>query len=522
MDKTNLQIKTKEQIWVAKIFWSIMAFQVVLWTILPVLVRYTIPNDLIEAINWAQQLSWGYDKNPWVIGWLTRLGLEISYAHSCIGYYFLQQVFIVFAFWSVWKLANKILHPWPALVAAVLLLAGCLYYSAYAQNNNDNFALIAFLNFTIYNFFMATESGKIKYVLLAGVSFALAIMTKYSALLLVPSMLLYVAAVPNARNKFAPIGLCVGILLCFLICLPNIIWLIQHDFISIRYLLSRVNIPAADFWARHLHYPKELVIRTFSNVVPCFLLLWSLLLPNRGKNIYVATLKTTKQKKKQYHYFVFLFALLPFLTILLLALILGWQLYWEWGVPFVPLWGLALIYYLKPSLTPFKIRCFLITVIILMSLVGGVYYLVNTRWQAGAGSADYPAEQIADQVTQIWHKKFHTPLRYIAGSRYTAGLIAFYAPDKPKVFVEWRSLYSANFDSAKLKKYGAVFVHTGDYGTVVVPLAADYNNINSFPAEILRAYPKLQVLPLQSFDYYRNEKTHAKTQILIGLLPPED
>lgn len=514
MNRANLHLQEKS--WTTKIFWLLMILHLTLWTLLPAIARYAPSNDVIEAINWAQQLTWGYDKNPWVVGWITRLGITISCGNNLAGYYFLQQLLIVFGFWSIWKLANQLVQPVQALFAT-LIMEGCLYYSIIVQTNNDNFILIALLNFAIYAFFMACEHQKARYWMLTGVSLALALMTKYSSAVLIVPMLIYWLITPKVRQNTSPLGLSGGILLGMLICLPNLIWLNQHDFIALKYLQLRADIQSNNFYTQHFYYSIKFLIQTFYNIAPCLLLLGLIILPDQGK-----TTDTTRDNEKsiRHGHFLLLIGFVPFLIVLLLAIIFGQKIYWEWGVPFISFWGLIFIYYCNPKITTSKLRNFLIGVISIALLTAGSYFFIETRFSAGSGSADYPADQIADTITKIWHAKFNTKLRYVAGSRYTAGVIAFYSPDKPKVFIEWNPLYSVNFDHKELKKSGAVFVHEGYYGTTVLPFAKDYSNPTSFPKEILNAYPNLIVLPIQSFNYHRNQKTKHQVNLLIGLLPP--
>jgi len=501
----------EERQWATKVFWSIVALHVLVWSILPELVRYAPSYDLIEAANWSQYLDWGYDKNPWVIGWITRLGIELSCGKNFLGYYFIQQLFIGLSFWSIWQLGKQLFRPLHALIA-VLILEGCLYFSTAVQTNNDNFALVGFLTLATYTFFTACKTPQAKYGLITGVALGCAVMTKYSAALLMPWMLIYLLTTKDARNNFSPLGLYGGIILFLLICLPNVIWLTQHDFVTIRYLFTRQDIQITNFWAQHFYYPLDFCFKILLGILPCLLLLLTTA-PFKIKHALVAAAHNERK-------FLLLLGLGPLATIVFFAMIFKWQLYWEWGVPFIPFLGLIIVSYYQPSLTKHKSQIFVGSVLLIMLLMATGYYLADTRWQAGRGSADYPARAVANHVTAIWQQQFHTPLRYVAGSRYVAGMVAFYSKDKPHVFAEWNILYSSQIDKEKLKKYGAVFVNDGYFGTKVLPWAKDDTNTTHFPTWVLKAYPTLKILPIQIFPYHRNQNTHEVVKLLIGILPP--
>ena len=532
-----------------KIFWSFVIVHVLLWSILPELARYTPSYDIIEAVNWAQQLDWGYDKNPWVIGWLTRLGIDIALGKSFLGYYFLQQLLVALGFWSIWQLGKQLFRPAYALIA-VLILEGCTFFSTAVQTNNDNFALIGFLAFTMYAFFMALKNKGNIYSLLAGGSLGLAVMSKYSAIIILPwiwlcfflekwntqtdknkktqslkdNMLMfkelcftYFKRHQNKNSNWSWYG---GVFLFLLLCLPNLVWLIDHDFVTIRYLLVRQNITNTAVWMKHLYYSLDFIWRIFLGILPGFLLL--LLFVNfKGKTSSSLQRTQMTHQSTATRQFLFCTGLAPLATIVLLSLLFGWQLYWEWGVPFIPLLGLVLFTYWQPVLTKKKLQIFIIGIFTLMVLFSSGYYLIETRFKAGVGSADYPATEIANTVTQIWREKFHTPLRYVAGSRYVAGFVAFYAKDNPKIFIEWNPLYSPKIDLQDMKKHGAIFVNDGYFGTKVLPRAEDFAIADHFPAEVLKAYPTLEILPIKIFPYHRNQKTHETVKLLIGILPPE-
>lgn len=491
------------------IFGCFLTLHILLWSILPELARYTASNDLIEAANWAQHLTFGYDKNPWVVGWITRLGLEFTGGENFLGYYFIQQVCIGLGFWSLWQLGRKLFNPTIALIT-VLLWEGCLYFSTTVQTNNDNFILIGFLTFTIYVFFLACETQKLKYWLLTGLGMGLAVMTKYSAVILLPWMYVYFyffswRAQVNALSVYRIFS---GIVVFLILCIPNFIWLMQHDFISIRYLFVRQSISELNFWVQHFYYPLNFIYKITLGILPSFLLLIVFLPFKKHKEI-------TRKRL-----FLILLGLGPLFAIIMLAMVFGWQLYWEWGVPFVPLLSLVFLAYFQPTITKKKFISFITCTIFLMLTFAGGYYFLETNLQAGKGSADYPAKEIATTITKIWWQKFHCPLRYVAGNRYIAGFVAFYSKDKPRVFVDWNPLYSSDINSKDVRKYGAVFVNDGTFGTLVLPLNKQNNDPKHFPDAVLKAYPTLQILPVKVFPYYRNEKTQEKVEVLIAVLPP--
>ena len=127
------------------LFYSVALLHLVLWTLLPVFARFTLSHDAIEAFVWSQHLTWGYDKNPYFVGWVTHFAFWLSHGNVW-GYYFIQQLFIVLGLWSIWQLSRRLFGEKTALVAT-FVLEGCLYFTAYVMINNDNFLLLGLLPF---------------------------------------------------------------------------------------------------------------------------------------------------------------------------------------------------------------------------------------------------------------------------------------------------------------------------------------------------------------------------------------
>ena len=63
---------------------------VMAWTLAPTLVRFNLPMDSIEGATWGHQLEWGYDKNPFLNGWLTALAVFIGGKSGWTVYLFSQ------------------------------------------------------------------------------------------------------------------------------------------------------------------------------------------------------------------------------------------------------------------------------------------------------------------------------------------------------------------------------------------------------------------------------------------------
>ncbi len=461
--------------------------------------RYALPHDTIEGFVWGQHLEWGYDKNPWMNAWLTRLGWEIG-GQSGIGIYAMSSLFVGLSFWAVWELAKKIVHPAQALFS-VLLLEGCIDYTLVPQGFNDNVIELGLWPLMFLFFYNAIENQKIKDWIAVGFFAGLAMMAKYYTA--VPLALMFGFLVFNSKSRpsFSHKGLYIGLISFCLVILPHILWLFQHNFLTLRYAFGRADDTTPNCVDFALSQLLDFLLPII--MVMCI------------------TRSEISVRKSFNTQFLVWIALGPFLLTVVLAEIFQWHLYSEWGVPLVSLWGLVLVYFFNPELTLKKLKIILIIIYSIMFL-WAMGYIAGLSFDAKRKHSDnYPAQQIADYVTNAWQNRYHTPLKYVAGSRYVGGYVAYYSKDHPSVFVEWNPEFSQWIDPKKIQKYGAVFVQDNYYGTLVFGQHPDTNNGLKFPQAVLDAYPHLKVLPVKYFPWHRADKAVPPIPVLVGFLPPQ-
>src|SRR5665213_3080592 len=95
--------KTAEESFASRWFFLFLVTHYLVWTLVPIVVRYNLPLDAIEGTIWAHQLEWSYDKNPFLNGWLTALAIRLD-GHSGWMIYHFCQLSVIACFWSVWQI----------------------------------------------------------------------------------------------------------------------------------------------------------------------------------------------------------------------------------------------------------------------------------------------------------------------------------------------------------------------------------------------------------------------------------
>ncbi|VVC75249.1 hypothetical protein AQUSIP_05370 [Aquicella siphonis] len=469
-----------------------------LWTLAPALLRYNLPLDAIEGTIWGHQLEWGYDKNPFLNGWLTALAVYFDRYSGWVIYLF-SQICVVTGLWAVWRLAREMLTPAHALIS-VMLLEGIQYYNFHAIDFNDNTLELCLWPLAVYYFYRALRSSGYMPWLLTGVFAGLGMMAKYYTSTLLAGMGLFLLTHSQHWKHFSRPGPYLGLTAFLLIILPHGVWLFQHDFITIHYVIERGR--SAPGWINHILYPAAFTLEQLEAFLPALVLYSMLYL---GKENQTPPQQDIIGAFNQA--FLFYIGIMPLLLTLMLSVLFGTKLRAGWGMPLLSTWGIILTASLRPALSRKQLYCFIACVFLLMGVMitGYSIRLLNT---SSLASANYPGQEMARAITQLWHERYHTRLEYVGGPRWIGGNIGFYSPDHPAVFVEWNKRRAPWVSLDDLREKGAVFVW-------------DMNQAESVPEDIRKEFPRLLPPVIKEFVRHRSKNISAPVRIGIAFLPPQ-
>ena len=401
-----------------KALYFLVALQILVWTILPTVLRHSLPMDAVEGYVWGQMWQFGYDRNPWLNAWLTALAIKIG--GSWLVYLF-SQLSVAACFIAVWQLGKKILNLKYALIA-VLLLVGIQYYNLASVDFNDNVLEIGLWMLTTLYFYSACKEHKTSAWLLTGLFAGLAMMAKYYTLVLLLSMLMFLLANKSARKNLFNASTYLGCLIFLIIILPHAWWLSNHNFATINYALIRISDNLQNSIA---HFA---LVQLLALILPTLLFLWLLIGDkSQPKSAKIALSSFDKM-------FLLIMALGPYLLTLTLALFFNMTLHALWGTPLLSLWPLTIVAFTQPQFNAQQFRRFLIAVAIVFSAfaIGYSYAILSCGY---GSSANYPAYEIAHYIEQQWYQNHQSKIINVVGDRYTAGNFAYFAKDHPKVII---------------------------------------------------------------------------------------
>jgi 4-amino-4-deoxy-L-arabinose transferase-like glycosyltransferase len=475
----------------------IIVIHVIAWTLIPYLVRFNLPLDAMEGAVWGQQLQWGYDKNPFLNGWLSGLA---SFLDNYTGWatYLFSQLSVAISFWAVWEVGKKILTEAYALLG-VLLLEGVQYYNLHAIDFNDNTLELALWPLISLYFYTALKSQRRRDWILTGTFAALGMMTKYYTTMLLLPMLVFLLCDAQNRKSLTTSAPYFGLLTFLVIITPHFVWLCTHHFITVDYALARVTSDPE--WLSHINFASFFSARQFETFIPAFLL--SLFLVIGKKPLLTTQRIPINNFDKQ---FLFCVGVAPFLLTVLISVFTGILLRAGWGQPLLCFWGLILVAWVQPRLTTARFIAFLTALFLLIGSTLGGYTIALTR-ASEPSSANFPGQVIARTLTHEWHATYHAPLPYVAGSRWIAGNIAFYSHDHPKVYIDWSQKSSPWIDESILRNKGAIFVW-------------DTAEQKDLPPEVLARFAELGTVKIMHFSWLRN-RAEKPIVIAVAFLAPQ-
>lgn len=470
----------------------------ILWTLAPILVRYNLPMDAIEGTVWGHQLEWGYDKNPYLNGWLTALATTLDGQSGWMIYLF-SQLCVISCMWATWQLAKNMLPPVYALIS-VLLLENIQYFNFHAIDFNDNTLELSLWALAIYYFYKALRSDSSQTInwILTGLFTGLGMMAKYYTITLIAGMGLFLLINQDNRKQLATLPPYLGLAVFVIVCLPHVIWLNFNHLVTLKYVFYRGS--SAPRWINRFIYPAQFTWQQLEAflpaIIPCALLFI-------GKKPF---LNPVRFKIKSFDSaFLFYVACVPFLLTIIISLLLGAKLRAGWGMPLLSAWGIILIALLQPRITQMKIVVFLVyTFTLLGVLISG--YSLSLMYLGTPTSANFPGREMAEKITQQWHDTYHTKLHYVGGSRWISGNISFYSPDHPAVFIEWNERRSPWINLQDLQQKGGVLVW-------------DINKKDDLSEKAQNKLSKLRDIRLMEFDWHRN-KNLPPIKLIVAMAPP--
>ena len=398
-----------------RLFYYFLLTHLAIWTLIPSLTNDNLPLDTIEALAWGSNLDWGFNKHPPLSALIVKLFYQI-FGSQDWAYYLLSQLFVVTAFYFVFKLSKEILNTEKYALISVLLLEGIYFYNFTTPEFNVNVCMMPFWAMASYYAFKCLKNNLTKDYIILGIVAALGFLSKYLFIyLLIGIKVFYIFYIKknNLKIKYLIPGI-----IFLLIITPHLIWLTENNYITITYGLKRTG--EIKSYLDHIILPLTFLGKQIGILIPFFILLF----------ILIKSLKTNFSFKDQNLLYFLCITIVPIILMFLTSVILGAKIRTMWMTPFYLYIGTLFIYLFQNQIDTGRLKVFNYVFIFLFLFSPFLYGYISITQKDKR--TDYKGKQIAAAVENKLKELGFPNIFRIHGDEWIAGNLCYHLKSKPK------------------------------------------------------------------------------------------
>ena len=403
------------------IFFIFALSHLIIWTLVPSLTNKNLPLDVIEALAWGSNLDWGFNKHPPMSAFFSEVFFQI-FGTQDWAYYLLSQIFVLIAFYFVFKLAFEVIKNIRLSLISVLLLESIYFYNFTTPEFNVNVCQLPFWSLVVYYSWKIYDSKEIKFVdcFLIGLFAAIGFLSKYLFIYLLVSIdLLFIYLIFIKKTKKFDFKYLITIEVFLVLLVPHLIWLFNNDFITVYYGLKRTGLEVPGI-IDHLKFPIFFLGKQLGILIPFFFLIFLL----------VKKIKFKINFKDEKILFLLFINILPIALMFLTSLITGSKIRTMWMTPFYLFFGVLFVYIFQSQINIKKINSFLYSFIFIFFL-SPILYSYDSIIKTDKRT-DYPGKEIAAKVQIIWDQDFDNEIEFVTGNEWNAGNLSYHLKSRPK------------------------------------------------------------------------------------------
>ena len=403
------------------IFFIFALSHLIIWTLVPSLTNKNLPLDTIEALAWGSNLDWGFDKHPPMSAFFTEVFYQIFGPQDWV-FYLLSQVFVLIAFYFVFKFAYEILEDIKLSLISVLLLETIYFYNFTSPEFNVNICQLPFWSLVVYYSWKIYKSKEIEFIdcFLVGLFAAIGFLSKYLFIYLLISIdLLFIYLIFIKKIKKFDFKYLITLEIFIVLLVPHIVWLNNNEFVTITYGLNRTGIEETNL-IDHIKHPTIFLVKQIGILIPFFFLVWVL----------IKKIKFRIKPKDKKLIFLYSINILPILLILITSFVTGSKIRTMWMTPFYLFFGVLFVYTLRSQIDLKKIKIFIYSFLFLFFLSPIIYSFISVSQTDKR--TDYPGKDIANKVQFLWDQDFDKEIEFVTGDEWKAGNLSYHLKSRPK------------------------------------------------------------------------------------------
>jgi 4-amino-4-deoxy-L-arabinose transferase-like glycosyltransferase len=190
--------------------------------------------------TWSKEHVLSFLDHPPMIAWFIRFGTAI-FGDTNLGVRFAGILAMLVTQLLLADLVRRVTHDKRAVVIAILMPEAALYYGLLMAKVAPDIALIPFAVAMAWALVRLAESHEPRWWLAAGVFAGLALLSKLTAIMLLPAVAAFML-VPDWRRRWllSPYPWCAALIAVAMFS-PVLIWNAQHDWASFKFQLVRAT-----------------------------------------------------------------------------------------------------------------------------------------------------------------------------------------------------------------------------------------------------------------------------------------
>jgi 4-amino-4-deoxy-L-arabinose transferase-like glycosyltransferase len=190
--------------------------------------------------TWSKENALSFLDHPPMVAWFIRFGTAI-FGDTNFGVRFAGLLAMLATQLLLADIVWRVTRDVRAVAIAVLMMEASLYYGLLMTKVSPDVPLIPFVTAMAWALVRLTESNDARWWLAAGSFAGLALLSKFTALLLVPAVIAFIL-VPGWRGRWlrSPYPWAAA-LIALVVFLPVLIWNMQHDWASFRFQAVRAT-----------------------------------------------------------------------------------------------------------------------------------------------------------------------------------------------------------------------------------------------------------------------------------------
>ena len=433
---------------------AFLGFYLLVWTLLAALLPLSMDLDSVEQVIWSRTWQWGYYKHPPLPSLLMYLFNHL-FAGPSIGLtVFAAQGGNVVALIYVWLLAKRIL-PRQLAITAVLITSLIAYHNFRAFVLNHNTVSLPVTAACIYYFYCAVrQPERLLLWLYLGIAGGLAMLTKYSAILVLASFFIYLLWQQAWKNPLIMRGLLLSVLVFTLVFAPNIIWLVDHDWLPFTYLDKQLTASGGR-------------LKLFGDFLGNMAIRWWYTLLAVGLLLKITPkVETTEALDTEFDHrrFLLVIQFAPLMLAMLPLLIKGNALNSNWVSAFFLPAGILLVYcFFRHFDEAQLLKNTRRLVWTLQTLIVLIFFGAAVIYPAQAGRSartNYPSQQLADTVSEIWQARQKQPLSIVIADNWLGGNVMLHARPEPLLLIDNDPIISPWLTRQDVASCGALVLTT--------------------------------------------------------------